>query len=138
MEICFSLPRSIPAIAEKQTRKIAGTHSCKFVFYGRCLHTWVLSQRSTLRGKISSKIVRHQKLKSSENESILKINNGYDAAASAYLVSSMISVTRWKDYFFNFWSLTTIKVGTITFKIGQNRVKFSQIINKLSKDCQTK
>ena len=32
--ICFSLPRSIRAIAEKQTRKIAGTHSSKFVFYG--------------------------------------------------------------------------------------------------------
>ena len=34
MDICFSLPRSIPAIAEKQTRKIAGTRSSKFVFYG--------------------------------------------------------------------------------------------------------
>ena len=34
MDICFSLPRSIPVIAEKQTRKIAGTHSSKFVFYG--------------------------------------------------------------------------------------------------------
>ena len=34
MDICFSLPRSIPAIAEKRTRKIAGTHSSKFVFYG--------------------------------------------------------------------------------------------------------
>ena len=33
MDICFSLPRSIPAIAEKRTRKIAGTHSSKFVFY---------------------------------------------------------------------------------------------------------
>ena len=33
MDICFSLPRSIPAIAEKQTQKIAGTHSSKFVFY---------------------------------------------------------------------------------------------------------
>ena len=34
VDICFSLPRSIPAIAEKRTRKIAGTHSSKFVFYG--------------------------------------------------------------------------------------------------------
>ena len=34
MDICFSLSRSIPAIAEKQTWKIAGTRSSKFVFYG--------------------------------------------------------------------------------------------------------
>ena len=34
VDICFSLPRSIPAIAEKRTQKIAGTHSSKFVFYG--------------------------------------------------------------------------------------------------------
>ena len=34
MDICFSLPRSIPAIAEKRTQKIAGTRSSKFVFYG--------------------------------------------------------------------------------------------------------
>ena len=27
MDICFSLPKSIPAIAEKLTRKIAGTRS---------------------------------------------------------------------------------------------------------------
>ena len=33
MDICFSLPRSIPAIAEKRTQKIAGMHSSKFVFY---------------------------------------------------------------------------------------------------------
>ena len=33
VDICFSLPRSIPAIAEKQTQKIAGTRSSKFVFY---------------------------------------------------------------------------------------------------------
>ena len=34
IDICFSLPRSIRAIAEKRTRKIAGTCSSKFVFYG--------------------------------------------------------------------------------------------------------
>ena len=34
VDICFSLPRSIPAIAEKQTQKIAGTRTSKFVFYG--------------------------------------------------------------------------------------------------------
>ena len=33
VDICFSLPRSIPAIAEKLTQKIAGMHSSKFVFY---------------------------------------------------------------------------------------------------------
>ena len=32
--ICFSLPRSIRANAEKRTRKIAATRSSKFVFYG--------------------------------------------------------------------------------------------------------
>ena len=35
VDICFSLPRSIPDIAEKRTRKIAGTRSIKFVFYAR-------------------------------------------------------------------------------------------------------
>ena len=34
MDICFSLPRSIPAIAERRTRKIVGTHSSKKIFYG--------------------------------------------------------------------------------------------------------
>ena len=33
MDICFSLPWSIPAIAEKRTQKIAGMHYSKFVFY---------------------------------------------------------------------------------------------------------
>jgi len=33
MDICFPLPRSIPAITEKRTRKIVGTRSSKFVFY---------------------------------------------------------------------------------------------------------
>ena len=33
VDICFSLTRSSWAIAEKRTRKIAGTRSSKFVFY---------------------------------------------------------------------------------------------------------
>ena len=47
MDICFSLPRSIPAIAEKRTQKIAGTRSNKFVFNVSLHlpiavnHTWV-------------------------------------------------------------------------------------------------
>ena len=42
MDICFSLPRSIPAIAEKRTQKIAGTRSSKFVFYGINSHNVLL------------------------------------------------------------------------------------------------
>ena len=48
IDICFSLTRSSWAIAEKQTRKIAGTRSSKFVFYGfwlkslELLHEWKL------------------------------------------------------------------------------------------------
>ena len=34
IDICFSLTRSSWAIAEKRTRKTAGTRSSKFVFYG--------------------------------------------------------------------------------------------------------
>ena len=42
MDICFSLPKSIPAIAEKLTRKIAGTRSSKFVFYGSMPQHFIL------------------------------------------------------------------------------------------------
>ena len=44
MDICFSLPRSIPPIAEKRTQKIAGTHFSKFVFYGVYNHLYDLEQ----------------------------------------------------------------------------------------------
>lgn len=42
----------------------------------------------------------------------------------------------WPDgkIFFNFWSHTTIKTDPIVSKIGQKRVNFFQILNKLSKD----
>ena len=42
MDICFSLPRSIPAIPEKWTQKIAGTRSSKFVFYDACGAIWAV------------------------------------------------------------------------------------------------
>ena len=48
----------------------------------------------------------------------------------------MGSVTRWLDYFFNIWPFTTMKVcyfGKMFAKVG---LKFCQLRNKPSKDCQ--
>ena len=45
IDICFSLTRSSWAIAEKRTRKTAGTRSSKFVFYGaQCGQLLILHQ----------------------------------------------------------------------------------------------
>ena len=65
-----------------------------------------------------------------------RIDLNYNLTADNFS-SFTSSVTRWKDYFFNFWSLTTIKIGPIALKIGQNRVLFCKMQNKLSIDCQT-
>ena len=49
----------------------------------------------------------------------------------------VFSVTRWLDYFFNFWPFTTMKVchfDEMFVEVG--RLQFCQILNKPSKDCQ--
>ena len=54
-----------------------------------------------------------------------------------YLIIVVDSVTRWLDYFFNFWPFTTMKVchfDEMFVEVG--RLQFCQILNKPSKDCQ--
>ena len=48
----------------------------------------------------------------------------------------MISVTRWLDYFFNFWLFTTMKVCHFDKMFAKVDLQIFQILNKPSKDCQ--
>ena len=46
------------------------------------------------------------------------------------------SVTRWLDYYFNIWLLTTVNICPNEYKMAKEGSKFSQGLNKPSKNFQ--